>query len=154
MILEFHSHDLIQTSQQPCKAVMQTESWAPGLTREIVAKHPPQLLPLSHPQPREVAFTSMHLRSAGWSHGLRFSFHRAVVKIVVLQAPAAIPAYKAFSSMSRELGRLVGRIVCLYSQSSLASWFCVLSGSLGFIVCYGHIAWRDCNNSWCRKAQA
>lgn len=63
-----------------------------------------------------------------------------------LIAPAAIPAHRAFGSMSCELGRLVGRIVLSVSTHSL-HWhlgFVCPRAAWGSVACYVHIGWGNC----------
>lgn len=63
-----------------------------------------------------------------------------------LTALAAIPVHRAFGSMSRELGGLVGTIVLSVSTHSL-HWhpgFVCPQLAWGSVACYVHIAWGNC----------
>lgn len=96
---------------------MWAESWAPGSNRELAAKYS-----------RPSSFSFLHQEQ--WlSPAYIWGQQAGPMPLVFLPqrsgadcdltAPAAIPAHRAFGSMSHELGRLVGRIVLSVPTHSL-----------------------------------
>lgn len=131
--MEFHSHDLSQTSQQPCKVVMWAESWAPGFNRELAANQPPPpaLFPSNTKRSGFHQHTSEVSRLAPWP--LVFLPQRSGEEFD-LPGLCSRTCPQSLSSRVTRAGEACGEncVVCLDPQSSLASRFYVPSGGLGF----------------------